>query len=120
MGGQRQVVGIISGFVRFIALDAAGGNVTVLGNDDSTNLYGGHIGDWLYDDPNALLIGDRRGGVNRISVADNRVLARPESPGAVPRDFLSDGRGRLRVLQALRVEADAALGQCFALFLATC
>lgn len=110
IGGRRQVAGRIAGFVRYIALDAAGGNVTVLGNDEFNELYGGYILDWLHDDPDAILMGNGRGAIHRVSVADNRILARPETAGTVPRAYISDGQGRLRVMQTARVEADASLG----------
>ncbi len=110
IGGRRQVAGRIAGFVRYIALDAAGGNVTVLGNDEFNELYGGYILDWLHDDPDAILMGNGHGAIHRVSVADNRILARPETAGTVPRAYISDGQGRLRVMQTARVEADASLG----------
>ena len=103
---------------RLIALDSDGRNVRQLGESDSSyqvyaRLWGGTILDWLPDQDGAVLMGqqfvpelreatrlernEEGYGVVRV---DTRTLARRrvEAPRINADDYISDGRGRIRIM----------------------
>ena len=118
------VFGVVRGpdelyvFSRIVAMDADGSNPQMLSRRESAdarglNLYGGAVIDWLPDEDGAVLmtrnylpddrIGTRLGsareglGVDRV---DTRTLrtSRVEAPRPDAYDYISDGRGRVRIM----------------------
>ena len=103
---------------RIVALNADGSNVRVLGQTDgsfsrATNLWGGQVIDWLSGQEGEILLGqnfipdqrtgstierrDRGYGVVRVDTR-NLSTRRVESGRLHAADYISDGRGNIRIM----------------------
>jgi dipeptidyl aminopeptidase/acylaminoacyl peptidase len=118
VGGRQMVASAIVGFSNIVATDAAGGNVRMLStrrSDDGLYLdfRGGTVVDWLPQDSGAILmmrnyvpeerIGslinqrDAGMGVDRIDTVSG-ATRRVEAPRGDAVEYISDGRGTVRVM----------------------
>lgn len=113
MHGSQGVGRDIIDFVRFVGVDAAGGNLQVLGADGRRALYGGGVVDWLAADPDHILLNTPQGSVVRVNVHTNAVADTVVRGRGVPTGYISDGNGDLRVMITSQVVADAALSNVF-------
>jgi len=116
--------GDILPFSRVIALDSDGGNARMLStrqndNAEAVQLYGGGVIDWLPGEDDHVLmervyipdakVGSRAGsetrglGVDRVNTANIRA-SRVEAPRDSAIDYISDGRGNIRVMATRRVQ----------------
>ena len=118
----------LANITRLMALDADGGNVQQLGQRDSfyqryVRLWGGGVVDWLPGENGAVLLGQQFVPEQRVATRlerredgygvvrlDTRTLAtrrvEPARPNAV--EYISDGRGRVRIMG---VQQRGATGQ---------
>lgn len=113
-------------FSRLIAINADGKDMQILSARDrfearGAQLYGGDIIDWLPDDDDAVLmirnfvpndrIGSRTGssdqglGVDRVETRTLRA-SRAEKPRTDANEYISDGRGTVRIMGVARFTAD--------------
>ncbi len=120
---------ILLPFGRLVAVDANGGNVRLLERPATANTRGimfrdGEVIDWLADDDNNILmtrtvlandsVGSRAGsnrdglGVDRV---DTTTLAweAVEKPLRTAAGFISDGHGRVRILQTLELTPEVSV-----------
>lgn len=111
-------LGFLLPFTRLVALDRSGGNMKLLSNKDTEyshgiQLYGGSILDWLPDQDGAILmgrvyyandhLGTRTGSTREgygVDLLDTRSLSvkTVEEPFRNNVDFISDGRGTIRIV----------------------
>jgi len=118
MYAVRTVEGFIVNASRLIALDADGRNVQELGERDSfyqryARFWGGGVIDWLPGENGAVLLGqhfipeqrqntrlERREHGYGVVRLDTRTLnrRRVEEPNLNASDYISDGRGRIRIM----------------------
>ncbi|SMF61280.1 S9 family peptidase [Allosphingosinicella indica] len=118
-------VGYLIPFARMVSLDMDGGNVTQLGqrasfNDARLRQFDGSVLDWLPQDGGAILMNreyipeagmigtrlarDKNGlGVDRIDVRTTKA-SQVEPPSKVASDYMSDGRGNVRIMEVRRSE----------------
>lgn len=106
----------VLGFVRFIGVDATGGNVVVLGHSGRRAMYGGGVVDWLYRDPDHILLSTAGGAVVKVNIHDNSVADTVMRGREIPTGYMSDGEGNLRVMVTSQIVADAALSNTFRYF----
>jgi acetyl esterase/lipase len=98
--------GEVAGYSSLVAVDAAGGNQRILSNNRA--FYGGEIVDWLPHEQGVVLM-RRRAGVERIDTSTLKTtLVEPYKKNSC--DFLSDGRGKIRLIGLCRTWTDTNLG----------
>ncbi len=111
--------GVVASATRLVALDIDGSNVLQL----AVGLWSDDVVDWLPDDePNVLLMSrGGRGGypvVIRINTRTGR-QASVDGARSTPIDFLSDGRGRIRIMRVQEVRGTDRAGRIIRSFYRT-
>lgn len=92
-----------AGFTRNLAINTDGTNPQLIGNWGSRAYWGGMVVDWLVDAPNSVLMFN--GGVVRVdTVTGKSVLVETSTRTTV--EYLSDGRGEIRIRGLRRLEGD--------------
>jgi dipeptidyl aminopeptidase/acylaminoacyl peptidase len=94
---------IIAGFSRNLAVDIDGRNPQLIGNSGKYTFWGGRVIDWLVDTPDKVLMFSR--GVVRVDTTTGKSsLIEPSAPYV--NEFISDGRGEIRIRGFRRFEGD--------------
>jgi dipeptidyl aminopeptidase/acylaminoacyl peptidase len=104
--------GMVAGAIRLVAMDIDGTNVRQLGPDGG--LWSEEVVDWLTDQENQILLQFRAGGgypaVFRVDTLTGRL--RPgDGSDATAIDYLSDGRGRIRLMRVQEVRGTDRAGR---------
>lgn len=110
MVGRRGYGRDVYGFMRYIGVDAAGGNVSVIGADEHNELFSGALIDWLPDDPDHVLIASPAGDVERRNIRTNRVdgtAIRRRASLTGRYGYITDGLGNIRIMRNQPAVADA-------------
>lgn len=100
----------VGGATRFVALDADGSDVVALGQRDGRTGYGAglrEVLEWRAEEPDTIMM--RNGaGVVRIDTRANEIEF-VESPMTYAVEFLSDGRGKVRIYGAQRIRGETRM-----------
>lgn len=110
--------GMVAAGTRLVALDIDGSNVLPL----AVGLWSDEVADFLPDDkPNVLLFGRGRGGYPAVVRVNTRTGRQVYVDGArsTPIDFLSDGRGRIRIMRVQEVRGTDRAGRIIRSFYRT-
>lgn len=99
VGGEKRAGDDVFGFSNIFAVDAAGGNIVPLNRLHAT-LYGGEIIDLLPNENGVVLMTRPSSGGLGVERVDTRTgkTKRVEQYEAMATDYISDGRGEVRVI----------------------
>ena len=106
----RRVQTEVAGASRFVALDADGSDIVILGQRDYRSGHGFALRDimeWRTGAPDSVLMTSGN-AVVRINTRSNEV-ERVEQPMTYAVEYLSDGRGRVRVYGAGRIRGETRM-----------
>ena len=130
-GGYTRVDGSVVGFSRLVTMGLDGKNVRQLGQPDRASdmdirQFDGDILDWLPDRPGSVLMqrhyvqhanltgvgapieGVKGLGVDRIDLSNLKITT-IERPAEDAQDYLTDGRGNVRIMTLAKAAGDGAL-----------
>jgi dipeptidyl aminopeptidase/acylaminoacyl peptidase len=131
IGGMATAEGVLISFTRLVSLDIDGTNLTRLGErgsayDSRIRQFDGSVLDWSGGEAGSILMArelvpEQRGAGTRLIRAgdglavdrvDVRTLRtqRVEPPNARAMDYISDGRGNVRIMSTLELRANGQAG----------